>query len=76
MASLVLARMKAVSEGFPGGSDGKETPYNAGDLGSIPGSGRSPGEGNSKPLQYSCLEESMDRGVWPATVHGITTSWT
>ena len=45
--------------------------FNAGDLGSIPGSGRSPGEGNGNPLQYSCLENSMERGVWLATVHGV-----
>ena len=49
---------------FPGGSDGKESAYNAGDLGSIPGSGRSPGEGNGYPLQYSHLENFMDRGAW------------
>ena len=49
---------------FPGGSDGKESAYNARHLGSIPGSGRSTGEGNGKPLQYSCLENSMDRGAW------------
>ena len=49
---------------FPGGSDGKAFVYNAGDLGSIPGSGRFPGEGNSSPLQYSCLENPMDRGAW------------
>ena len=47
-----------------------------GDLGSILGSGRSPGEGNGNPLQYSCLENSMDRGAWWATVHGVTKSWT
>ena len=47
-----------------------------GDLRSIPGSGRSPGEGNGYPLQYSCLENSMDRGAWRATVHGIAKSWT
>ena len=57
---------------FPGGSDGKESAYSAGDLDSIPGSGRSPGEGNSNPLQYSCLDNSMDRGAWRATVHGVT----
>ena len=50
--------------GFPGGSDGKESVCSAGDLGSIPGSGRSPGEGNGKLLQYSCLENSMERGDW------------
>ena len=49
---------------FPGGSDGKASVYNVGDLGSIPGSGRSPGEGNGNPLQYSCLENPMDRGAW------------
>ena len=49
---------------FPGGSDGKVTAYNAGDLGSIPGWGRSPGEGNGNPLQYSCLENPMDGGAW------------
>ena len=53
------------------GSDGKESACNAGDLGSIPGLGRSPGEGNSYLLQYSSLENSMDRGVWQATVHGV-----
>jgi len=51
-------------EGFPGGSDGKASACNVGDLDSIPGSGRSPGEGNGNPLQYSCLENSMDRGAW------------
>ena len=49
---------------FPGGSDGKESVYNAGDLGSIPGSGRLPVEGNGNPLQYSCLENPMDGGAW------------
>ena len=53
--------------GFPGGSDGKESVCNAGDPGSIPGLGRSPGEGNGYPLQYSCLSNSMDRGAWQAT---------
>ena len=60
----------------PGGSDGKESTCNAGDLGSIPGLGRSPEEGNGYPLQYSCLENSMDRGTWQATVHGVAKSWT
>ena len=63
-------------EGFPGGSDGKEAACNAGDLGSIPGSGSSLGDGNGNPAQYSCLENSMDRGAWWATVHGVTKSWT
>ena len=49
---------------FPGGADGKVSAYNAGDLGLIPGSGRSPGEGNGNPLQYSCLENPMDGGAW------------
>ena len=62
--------------GFPGGSDGKESACNAGDLGSIPGLGRSPGGENGNPLQYSCLENSMDRGTWQATVHGVVKSWT
>ena len=58
------------------GSDSKEPGCNAGDLGSIPGSGRSPGEGNGYPLQYSWLENSMDRGALQATVLGVTKSWT
>ena len=61
---------------FPGGSDCKASAYNAGDLGSIPGSGRSPGEGNGNPLQYSCLENPMDGGAWWATVHGVAKSRT
>ena len=52
----------------------KNVPANAGDLGLIPGSGRSPGEGKGNQLQYSCLENSMDRGAWQATVHGVTKS--
>ena len=55
---------------FPGGSDRKESSCSVGDLGSIPGKGRSPGEGNGNSLQYSCLKNSMDRGVWRARVHG------
>ena len=54
---------------FPGGSDGKESTYDVGDLGLIPGLGRSHGEGNGNPLQYSCLENPMDRGAWQATAH-------
>ena len=61
---------------FPGGSEGKASTFNAGDLGLILGSGRSPGEGNGNLLQYSCLENSMDEGAWYATVHGITKSRT
>ena len=60
--------------GFPGGSEVKASACNAGDLGSIPGSGRCPGEGNGNPLQYSCLENPMDGGAWWATVHGVTKS--
>ena len=65
-----------MSMGFPGGSEDKASAWNAGDLGSIPGSGRSPGEENGNPLQYPCLENPMDRGAWWATVHGVTKSRT
>ena len=58
-------------EGFPGGSEVKNPSANAGDAGSVPESGRFPGEGNGNPLQYSCLENPMDRGAWWATVCGI-----
>ena len=60
--------------GFLGSSNGKESARSAGALGSIPGSGRSPGQGNGNPLQYSCLENSMDRGVWWAIVPGVAKS--
>ena len=63
-------------KGFPGSSDSKESTGNAGDLNSIPGSGRCPGEGNGSPLQYSCLENPMDRGAWRATVYRVTKSRT
>ena len=62
--------------GFPGSSDGKASACNAGDLGSIPGSGRSPGEGNGNPVQYSCLENPMDQRAWWASVHGVAKSQT
>ena len=62
--------------GFPGGSDSKASAYNAGDPGSIPGLGRSPGEGNGNLLQYSCLENPMDGGAWQATVRGVAKSQT
>ena len=68
--------------GFPGSAVLKNLPANAGDSGdtrdmsSIPGLGRSSGEGNGYPLQYSCLENFMERGVWQAAVHGVTKSWT
>ena len=58
------------------GSDGEDSAGSAGDLGSIPGSERSPGEGNGNPLQYFCLEDSMDRGAWLTAVHGVTKSQT
>ena len=61
---------------FPGGSGGKESTCNVGDWSSIPGSGRSPGGGHGNPLQYSCLENPMDRGAWQATVHGVAKSQT
>ena len=60
----------------PGGSEVKVSACNAGDLGSIPGSGRSPGEGNGNPLQYSCLENPMDGEAWWATVQGVAKNWT
>ena len=62
--------------GFSGGSDGKESACNVGHLGLIPGWGRSLGRGNGNPLQYSCLENPMDRGAWWATIHGVPKSWT
>ena len=62
--------------GFPGGSVVMNLPANAGDVGSIPGSGRSPGEGDGNPLQYSCLGNLRDKGAWWATVHRIAKSWT
>jgi len=62
--------------GFPGGSVSTESACNAGDLGLIPGFGRFPGEGNGNPLQYSCLENPMDRGPWWITVHGVAKSRT
>ena len=62
--------------GFPGGSDGEESACNAGDPGSILGSGRSPGVGHGNPIQYSCLENPMDGGAWQATGHGVAKNWT
>ena len=61
--------------GFPGGSDGKESACKAGDLGLVPVLGRPPGEGKGYSLQYSCLKNSMDKGAWWATVHGVAKSW-
>ena len=60
-----------IFQGFPCSSVGKESACSTGDLGSIPGLGRFPGEGNGNPLQYSCLKNPMDRGAWQATVHGV-----
>ena len=65
-----------IYKGFPHSLVGEESACNAGDLGSIPESGRSPGKGNGNPLQYSGLESSTDRGAWRAIVHGVAKSWT
>ena len=66
--------MNMILLGFPGGSDGKEFAYNAGDPGSIPGLGRYPGGGHGNPFQYSCLENPIGRKAWWTTVHGVTKS--
>ena len=71
---LLSTSNSEASMGFPGGSDGKESACHARHPGSIPGSGRSSEEGNGNPLQYSCLENSMDRWIWRATVHGVARS--
>ena len=73
LKSLVI---KITSVIFPGSSVVKNLPANAGDVNLNPASGKLPGEGNGNPLQYSCLENPMDRGAWRATVHGVTKSWT
>ena len=70
------ARLLPDIKGFPGGSEVKASACNEGDLGSIPGSGRSPGEGNGNPIQYSWLANPMDGGAWWATVHGVAKSRT
>ena len=77
MTSLFLSFTSLFGKkmGFPSNSDGKEYACSAVDLGLIPRPGRSLGEGNGNPLQYSCLENSMDRGTWWATVHGVAKSW-
>ena len=72
--SLIQINKHTYIQGFPGSSDGKESVCNAGDLGSIPGLGRSPGEGHGNPFQYPCLENPMDRGAWQAIVHGVAES--
>ena len=71
-----LRKLVRDREAFAGGSDGKASACNVGDPGSIPGSGRSPGEGNGNPLQYSCLENPMDGGAWLASVHEVAKSQT
>ena len=73
---FLCSTVHGVWVGLPGGSDRKESACNEGDTGSTPGSGRSPGEGKGYPLQYSCLENPMDRGAWRAIVHGIAKSRT
>ena len=73
--SVLLLGENGRGEGFPGGSNGKEPACNVGDLSLIPGLVRFPGEGNGYPLQYSGLENSMDRGAWQATFHGVTKRW-
>ena len=71
---LKVDRLIPLGLGFPSSSDGKASPCNSGDLGSIPRSGRSLGEGHRNPLQYSCLENFMDRGAWCSTIHGVAES--
>ena len=73
---MILPKYTHVYCGLPSGSDSKETAGNAGDSGLIPGPGRSPGERNGNPLQYSCLGNPMVRGDWQVTVHGVTNSRT
>ena len=74
-STLIITRIYSQG-GLPSGSAVKNTPANAGDAGSIPESGRSPGEGNSNALQYSCLENPTDRGTWQATIHRVTKNQT
>ena len=75
-SSFIFFVWISISDSFPGGSAGKEPACNVGDSGSIPGSGISPGEGNGNPLQYSCLENPLNRRAWWATVHGVAKSQT
>ena len=75
-SNLYLANVYQGNQGFPGGSDCKESAWNAGNLGLIPGLGRSPGGGHGNALQYSCLENPMDRGAWRATDQGTAKSRT
>ena len=76
MRIIYLYNTIKVEKGFPGGSNSKESACNAGDQSSVPGLGRSPGERKGNPLQYSCLENSMDRRAWQATVHRVAKSQT
>ena len=76
MRLVVRVSQAELHWGFPGGSDGKESACNAGDLGSIPGSGKSPEEGNDSPFKYSCLENPEDREAWRATAYGVAKNWT
>ena len=76
LEDLILYNLLEQHWGFPGGSEDNASACNAGDLGSIPGLGRSPGEGNGNPHQCSCLENLMDRGAWRATVHRVAKSQT
>ena len=73
---METSAIRGIFWGFPGGSEVKASVCNARDLGSIPGSGRTPGEGNSNPLQYSCLENPMDGGAWWTIVHRVAKSTT
>ena len=73
---IQFSKITQFIKSFPDGSDSKESSCNVGDLGSIPGWGKSPGGGNGNPLQCSCLENSMDKGAWWATVHGVAKSQT
>ena len=74
--SSVSCLLSSQGLGFPDGSNGNASTSHAGDLGSIPGLGRSPGGGNGNPLQHACLQNSMNRGDWRVTVHGVAKSWT
>ena len=76
LSCQTLSQSIVLKKGFPGGSVINNLPANAGDVGSIPESGTFPEEVNGNPLQYSCLENPMDRGAWQATVHGVAKNWT
>ena len=73
---MAFSQLQCPSTGSPGGSDSKESAYNAGDPGSVPELERSPGEGDGYPVQYSCLGHSMGSGAWQAAVHGVVKSQT